>query len=67
MKRKEFQELKSRPHQELEQTLMGLRDKLWKQREDLTRGKVKNIKEVKATKRDIARILTVLNAPQSSK
>jgi ribosomal protein L29 len=61
MKRKEFQELKTRQPEELQKMLGDFRDKLWKLQEDLVRGKVKNIKEVKEIKRDIARVLTLLN------
>ena len=67
MKRKDFQELKNRSHEELQKMLGDFRDKLWKLQEDLIRGKVKNIKEIKEIKRDIARVLTLLNNSANTK
>ena len=61
MDKKQFQELKTKPAPELQKTLQELRDKLWQLKVDLASGKVKNIKEIKEIKKDIARILTILN------
>lgn len=55
-----IKELKRKSNQELQQTLINLRDKLRELRFNLAGGKVKNIKEIRGTKRDIARILTLL-------
>ncbi len=62
MKRKDFELLKQRPDIELVKTLEQLRDKLWAMRGDLARGKVKNIREIKDIKKDIARIMTLQSA-----
>jgi len=61
MDKKQFQELKTKPAPELQKMLQELRDKLWQLKVDLASGKVKNIKEIKEIKKDIARILTILN------
>lgn len=47
---------------ELEKTLADKRESLRAWRFGLTGSKVKNIKEGNATKKDIARILTAINA-----
>jgi len=54
-------EIKRKPGQELQKNLMELREKLRQLRFDLAAGKVKNIREIRMIKKDIARILTVLN------
>jgi len=53
-------ELRRKSNKELEETLFGLRDKLCELRFNLVGGKVKNIKEIRQTKKEIARILTLL-------
>lgn len=60
MKQKELQELKNKPIIELEQDLNLARERLSKLKFDLTAGKVKNIREIKETKKKIARILTII-------
>jgi len=55
-----IRELRRKPIKELQETLINLRDKLRELRFNLAGGKVKNIKEIRQTKRDIARILTLL-------
>lgn len=55
-----IQELRRKSIKELQQTLIGLRDKLRELRFNLAGGKVKNIKEIRETKRDIARVSTLL-------
>ncbi len=62
MDKKSFQEIKNKPVNELQAMLKDLRDKLWQLKVDLASGKVKNIKEIKEVKRDIARILTIINS-----
>ncbi len=55
-----IRELRRKSTKELQQTLIELRDKLRELRFNLAGGKVKNIKEIRGTKRDIAKILTLL-------
>lgn len=64
MDQKAFQELKTKPPAEWQKLLRELRDKLWQLKVDLASGKVKNIKEIKEVKRDIARILTLTSGGQ---
>ncbi len=61
MKKKEFQELKNKPVAELNKMMSEFKERLWNVKNDLIRGKVKNIQEVKTIKKDIARIMTVVN------
>jgi len=56
-----IRELRQKSNKELQQTLTNLRDKLRELRFNLVGGKVKNIKEIHQTKKDVARILTLLN------
>ncbi len=53
-------DLRKKTKNELQSLLREKREKLVKLRFDLTAGKVKNIKEISLTKKDIARILTIL-------
>lgn len=55
-----IREFRQKSDKELNQTLISLRDKLRELRFNLTGGKVKNIKEIHQTKKDIARALTLL-------
>jgi len=61
MKKTEFQQFKSKSSPELEKELLNYQEKLRKLKFDLSQGKVKNISEIKTTKRAIARILTIMN------
>lgn len=62
-----IRELRRKSIKELQRTLIGLRDKLRELRFNLAGGKVKNIKEIRQTKRDIARILTILKENEKEK
>lgn len=53
-------ELRKRPKEELERMLRDSRERLRALRFDLTSGKVKNVREVRRIKKEIARILTLL-------
>jgi large subunit ribosomal protein L29 len=62
MKRKDFEQLKSTATiEELNKLLKEKRDKLERLRFDLAVGKVKNISEIRKTKKDIAQIMTLIN------
>lgn len=61
MKKKEIEQLKMKPAEELKKDLADYRERIWSLRTDLAAGKVKNVKEVKKIKKIIARILTFLN------
>lgn len=62
MKKREFEQLKIKPAEERRQKLSELKDKLWSLRADLVAGKVKNVREIRAIRKDIARILTLLKS-----
>ncbi len=57
MKTKELEQ-KNKP--ELENILKEIQEKLRQLRFNLASGKVKNVREIRKTKKDIARILTVM-------
>ncbi len=53
-------ELRRKSNKELQQILKGLREDLRKSRFNLVGGKIKDIKQIRKLKSDIARVLTVL-------
>jgi len=53
-------ELRQKSTDELKKTLGASQEKLRQLNFDLASGKVKNVREVRKTKKDIARILTIL-------
>ncbi len=55
-----IQELKQKSKIELQKLLQDLKEKLRQLRFDLAAGKVKNVREIRKIKKDIARILTIL-------
>jgi large subunit ribosomal protein L29 len=55
-----FEELKQKSKEELEKTLEDSKDKLRQLRFDLGAGKIKNVREIRKTKKEIAQILTLL-------
>ena len=61
MKNKEIEQIKNKPIVELQKNLADYRETLRKLKFDLSQGKVKNIKQIKETKKMIARILTIIN------
>lgn len=61
MKKQELQQLKSRSHEELQKELTDYNEKLRNLKFDLAAGKVKNVREIRAIKKIIARIITIVN------
>lgn len=59
MKKKEIVKLKTRSLVELEKDALELREKLWEIRREIAGGKIKNVKQRRTMKKDLARILTV--------
>ena len=53
-------EIKQKSQKELQKLLQDSREKLRQLRFDLVAGKVKNVREIRMIKKDIARILTIL-------
>ena len=55
-----IQEIRIKPRPELEKLLIELRERLRVLKFDLSSGKVKNVREIRQIRKDIARILTHL-------
>jgi|YelNatPaOPRAMG01_1025707.scaffolds.fasta_scaffold00218_27 large subunit ribosomal protein L29 len=60
------QELREKSKKELEELLLETRQKLFRLKLDLASGKLKNFNQIKQTKREIARILTILKEKQNA-
>jgi len=65
MKKKEIQELKNKPIGELERLVLDGGEKLRALRFDLAAGKVKNVNEVRETRKKIARANTFITQQES--
>ena len=59
---KQLTEFKGKSRAELEKLVIELRVKVWHYRIELASGKTKNIKDIKAAKKTIARALTVASS-----
>lgn len=59
-----FSELQQKPMSEIKKLLNEKQEQLRKFRFDLISGKVKNVREIRQTKKDIAQIFTILNKKQ---
>lgn len=62
MKLKEFQEYKNKSVAELQKDLNLYRSRLANLKFDLAAGKVKNIQEIRAVKKTIAQLLSLINS-----
>lgn len=62
MKKKQIEELKKKPKEELQKLLVDAREKLWHNKAYLASGKVKAIKDITEGKKMIARVLTFLRS-----
>ena len=67
MARQAKENFKGKTAAALAKLALDFREKLWQSKIDLMSGKVKNIKEIRAMKKDIARILTAQKALASAK
>jgi large subunit ribosomal protein L29 len=56
------EDLRKKKKEELEKMLKEQREKLAKLKFDLSLGKLKDVREIRETKKDIARILTILKS-----
>lgn len=54
-------ELRQKPEIELKKLLQDNRDRMRQLKFDLISGKVKNVREIRSIKKDIARILTIIH------
>jgi ribosomal protein L29 len=55
-------DFKGKTKVELNAAVLEMREKIWHSKLDLMAGKTKNIKEIRAMKKDVARALTALKA-----
>lgn len=55
-----FAELNKKTESELKELLINDRDKLREARFNLASGKVKNVREIRSFRKDIARVLTIM-------
>lgn len=62
-----IKEVRQKTKKELKDNLAALREKLREMRFNLASGKVKNIREFHQTKKDIAKILTILKENEPGK
>jgi len=65
MKKRQLQQLRERSVADLEHELKNRETSLEKLQEDLESGKVKNVKGIRAIKKDIAQILTLIREKKS--
>jgi large subunit ribosomal protein L29 len=55
-------EIRQKSEKDLQDLLSARKEKLRSLKFDLSSGKVKNVKEIREVKKDIAQILTVINS-----
>ena len=67
MKKRELQELKNKPIAELPHLIREGTEKLRSLRFDLAAGKVKNVNELRALRKNLARMRTFIGQNQKSK
>lgn len=60
-------ELRKKPKKSLEKILWEKKERLRSLHFDLAAGKVKNVREIRQIKRDIARLLTILRETRNMK
>lgn len=60
-------DLRKMSEKELQKILKDEREKLLKLRFDLASGRLKNVREIRERKKNIARILTILNKKNAQK
>ena len=66
MKTKETEQLKNKVEAELSNEINKSKDKLWELQVDLRAGKLKNVSDIKKTKKLIARINTILSEKKNN-
>lgn len=67
MKTKETEQLKNKAEGELLNEIKKSKDRLWELQVDLRAGKLKNVSDIKKTKKMIARINTILTEKKNKK
>lgn len=62
MKKKDLDELKNKSREQLKKTLAELSSDIAKLKLELSQSKLKNLHSVKKKKKEIAQVLTIMNA-----
>ena len=58
--------MKVRTVAELNADIVVAKEKLWQTKKDIAGSKVKNVREVRSIRTDIARMMTLINAKKNS-
>ncbi len=66
MKKKDLEKMKVRTVAELNADIVVAKEKLWQTKKDIAGSKVKNVREVRSIRTDIARMMTLINAKKNS-
>lgn len=61
MQNRKLKELKTKTREQLEKEALATRSQLAKLKAELSAGRVKNVREVKAARIHLARVMTLLN------
>ncbi len=67
MKKKEFEKFKNRSVAELTKDVAEQKEKLYQAKREISAGKTTNVRKAGAIRRDIARMLTLVNNKGSQK
>ena len=66
MKKKDIEKMKVRTVAELTADIGVAKEKLWQTKKDIAGSKVKNVREVRSIRTEIARMMTLINAKKNS-
>jgi ribosomal protein L29 len=67
MKKNDFKKILNKSVAELTKEVSEGREKLWVATKNIASGKTKNVREARETRKDIARMLTLINAKKETK
>ncbi|MFA6072199.1 MAG: 50S ribosomal protein L29 [Janthinobacterium sp.] len=67
MKKKDFEKLTTKTPVELQAEIKVSQERLWQVNKDISAGKAKNIREVRSVRKDIARMMTIINSKKVTK
>ncbi len=66
MPKKDFEKLKTQGAVELAKSVAEAREKLWNMQRELNDGKLKNVRALQVVRREIARMLTLLQIKKTA-
>ena len=61
MKKTDFVKLKTKTSAELQADLTAAKESLWQSNRDIAAGKLKNVRQIRSNRTDIARLMTLIN------